>query len=63
MTTAAKNPDTSPANGRAPRPGLGAVAQHGLLAGPLLSMLDASIVNVAVTPIARQLHAPPAEVG
>ncbi len=31
--------------------------QYALLAGPLLSMLDSSIVNVAVEPIARQLHA------
>jgi len=31
--------------------------QYALLAGPLLSMLDSSIVNVAVAPIARQLHA------
>jgi EmrB/QacA subfamily drug resistance transporter len=41
---------------------LGIVAQYGLLAGPLLSMLDSSIVNVAVAPIARELHAPVAEV-
>ena len=31
--------------------------QYALLAGPLLSMLDSSVVNVAVEPIARQLHA------
>jgi EmrB/QacA subfamily drug resistance transporter len=31
--------------------------QYALLAGPLLSMLDSSIVNVAVEPIARDLHA------
>ena len=31
--------------------------QYALLAGPLLSMLDSSIVNVAVEPIARELHA------
>lgn len=42
---------------------LGAVAQYGLLAGPLLSMLDSSIVNVAVAPIARELHAPLTLVG
>src|SRR5215472_4515872 len=42
---------------------LGAIAQFGLLAGPLLSMLDSSIVNVAVAPIARELHAPLALVG
>ena len=38
-------------------PRLGPFAQYALLAGPLLSMLDSSIVNVAVEPIARQLHA------
>lgn len=37
---------------------LSAAAQYALLAGPLLSMLDSSIVNVAVEPIARELHAP-----
>jgi EmrB/QacA subfamily drug resistance transporter len=31
--------------------------QYALLAGPLLSMLDSSIMNVAVEPIARELHA------
>jgi EmrB/QacA subfamily drug resistance transporter len=31
--------------------------QYALLAGPLLSMLDSSIVNVAVEPIGWQLHA------
>ena len=31
--------------------------QYALPAGPLLSMLDSSIVNVAVEPIARELHA------
>ncbi|HLK01449.1 MAG TPA: DHA2 family efflux MFS transporter permease subunit [Streptosporangiaceae bacterium] len=34
------------------------VVQFALLAGPLLSMLDSSIVNVAVAPIARELRAP-----
>jgi MFS family permease len=38
-----------------PRPG--PLVQYALLAGPLLSMLDSSIVNVAVEPIARELHA------
>ena len=38
-----------------PRPG--GMAQYALLAGPLLSMLDSSIVNVAVEPITRDLHA------
>jgi MFS family permease len=32
--------------------------QYALLAGPLLSMVDSSIVNVAAEPIARALHAP-----
>lgn len=36
---------------------LGPLVQYALLAGPLLSMLDSSIVNVAVEPIARDLHA------
>jgi EmrB/QacA subfamily drug resistance transporter len=31
-------------------------AQFALLAGPLLSMVDSSIVNVAITDIARELH-------
>ena len=39
-------------------PRLGPLAQYALLAGPLLSMLDSSVVNVAVEPIARELHAP-----
>jgi EmrB/QacA subfamily drug resistance transporter len=46
------NPDPPPP----PRPKLGPLVQYALLAGPLLSMLDSSIVNVAVEPIARQLH-------
>jgi EmrB/QacA subfamily drug resistance transporter len=36
---------------------LSPVVQYALLAGPLLSMLDSSVVNVAIAPIARQLHA------
>jgi MFS family permease len=32
------------------------LVQYALLAGPLLSMIDSSIVNVAVEPIARELH-------
>jgi EmrB/QacA subfamily drug resistance transporter len=36
---------------------LGPLTQYALLAGPLLSMLDSSIVNVAVEPMARALHA------
>ena len=32
------------------RPDLGPLAQYALLAGPLLSMLDSSVVNVAVEP-------------
>ncbi|MFF0490341.1 MFS transporter [Nocardia sp. NPDC004068] len=36
---------------------LGAVVQYALLAGPLLSMLDSSIVNVAAAPIAEGLGA------
>ena len=48
MTATTKTPDTITA-ASSPRPaGLGVLAQYGLLAGPLLSMLDASIVTVAV---------------
>jgi EmrB/QacA subfamily drug resistance transporter len=36
---------------------LGVVAQYALLSGPLLSMLDSSIVNVAIAPIAAEMHA------
>lgn len=42
--------------GQTPR--LGVLAQYALLAGPLLSMLDSSIMNVAVEPIAREMAAP-----
>jgi len=38
-------------------PRTGPVVQYALLAGPLPSMLDSSIVNVAVEPIARELRA------
>ena len=38
-------------------PRAGPLVQYALLAGPLLSMLDSSIVNVAVEPIARELRA------
>jgi MFS family permease len=38
------------------RPRLAPFVQSALLAGPLLSMIDSSIVNVAVEPIARQLQ-------
>ncbi|MCX4092636.1 DHA2 family efflux MFS transporter permease subunit [Nocardia sp. alder85J] len=44
-------------------PRLGPVVQYALLAGPLLSMLDSSIVNVAVAPIAARLHADLTTVG
>jgi EmrB/QacA subfamily drug resistance transporter len=37
--------------------GLGAIARYGLLIGPLLSMIDSSIVNVAVPDIATELEA------
>jgi EmrB/QacA subfamily drug resistance transporter len=47
--------DAGAAQPRPPR--LGPLVQYALLAGPLLSMLDSSIVNVAVEPIARGLHA------
>lgn len=41
---------------------LGVWVQFALLAGPLLSMLDSSIVNVAVAPISAELGAPLATV-
>src|SRR5215468_2842265 len=63
MTASAKNPATITAADSPRLAGLGVLARYGLLAGPLLSMLDASIVNVAVAPIARQLHAPLTVVG
>jgi EmrB/QacA subfamily drug resistance transporter len=47
-------PDAEPTPAR---PRLGPLVQYALLAGPLLSMLDSSIVNVAAEPIARELHA------
>jgi EmrB/QacA subfamily drug resistance transporter len=45
------------AAGPAPSVRFRPIAQYALLAGPLLTMLDSSIVNVAVEPIARQTHA------
>ncbi|MCU1409350.1 MAG: hypothetical protein JWR04_57 [Rhodoglobus sp.] len=36
---------------------IGAIARYGLLIGPLLSMIDSSIVNVAVPDIATELEA------
>lgn len=42
----------------APTQKLGIATQYALLAGPLLSMLDSSIVNVAIAPIAHEMHAP-----
>lgn len=45
-------------NGATPTsPRLGWIVQYGLLAGPLLTMLDSSIVNVAVLRVADELHA------
>jgi EmrB/QacA subfamily drug resistance transporter len=46
----------SPAVARGARR-LAPLVQYALLAGPLLSMLDSGIVNVAVAPIARELRA------
>ena len=55
--------ETVPSAGAGPdRVGLGAVARYGLLVGPLLSMIDSSIVNVAVPDIGRELNAPLDEV-
>jgi MFS family permease len=36
---------------------VGGLAQLGLMIGPLLTMVDSSIVNVAVADTARELHA------
>jgi EmrB/QacA subfamily drug resistance transporter len=47
---------TEPAS-TTPSSPLGAVARYGLLVGPLLSMIDSSIVNVAVPDIATELSA------
>ena len=60
MTPRSARPGLSPTPGAEPtqaRPMLGPLAQYALLAGPLLSMLDSSVVNVAVEPIGRELHA------
>ena len=60
MTPRAARSGLPPAPGAEPAPAhprLGPLAQYALLAGPLLSMLDSSVVNVAVEPIARELHA------
>jgi EmrB/QacA subfamily drug resistance transporter len=53
--TARTELSSAPDAARPPR--LGPLVQYALLAGPLLSMLDSSIVNVAVEPIARELRA------
>jgi len=55
VTTATGQTDLAPGHARPPK--AGPLVQYALLAGPLLSMLDSSIVNVAVEPIARELHA------
>jgi EmrB/QacA subfamily drug resistance transporter len=56
--TARTELSSAPDSPDAPRLGtLTPLVQYALLAGPLLSMLDSSIVNVAVEPIARELHA------
>ena len=49
---AESTPDVHPGS-----PHLGRVATFGLLVGPLLSMIDSSIVNVAVPDIAKELKA------
>ncbi len=55
-------PAPAPRTGPTPKtpktPRTPSLVQYALLAGPLLSMLDSSVVNVAVEPIARELHAP-----
>jgi EmrB/QacA subfamily drug resistance transporter len=49
--------DTTPMTAQATSNPIGAVARYGLLIGPLLSMIDSSIVNVAVPDIATELKA------
>ncbi len=49
---------SAPQVGTAVAAPLGRVARYGLLIGPVLSMLDSSIVNVAVPDIARELTSP-----
>jgi EmrB/QacA subfamily drug resistance transporter len=55
VTAPAGPAELAPPGSAAPR--TGPLVQYALLAGPLLSMLDSSIVNVAVEPIARELRA------
>ena len=47
-----------PAPGTIARPALSPMVQLGLIAGPMLSMIDTAVVNVAVPSIARQLQSP-----
>jgi len=46
----------APNAGATPEGRLGAAATLALLAGPLLSMVDSNVVNVAIPDIARELH-------
>jgi EmrB/QacA subfamily drug resistance transporter len=48
---------TDPPNATSHLPRTSPLVQYALLAGPLLTMLDSSIVNVAAEPVARALHA------
>lgn len=48
---------TAPPNATGSLPRTSPLVQYALLAGPLLSMIDSSIVNVAAEPVARSLHA------
>lgn len=52
MTTTTTSPGERTGSAGSP---LGAIARYGLLIGPLLSMIDSSIVNVAVPDIATEL--------
>ena len=47
-----------PSSGTIARPALSPMVQLGLIAGPMLSMIDTAVVNVAVPSIARQLQSP-----
>ena len=60
MTDPGTRAGAGPSEGAAPgsrTQAAAAVVQYALLAGPLLSMVDSSIVTVAAEPIARALHA------
>lgn len=48
--------DASPPLSAPPSGGLGALVLIGILAGPFMTMIDSSIVNIALPDMARELH-------